>query len=78
MKTAVSVPDALYDEAEQLARSLGVGRSRLYSDALAAYLEHYRLETITRQLDAVYETTPSAREPDVAHHVGERLRSTEW
>jgi metal-responsive CopG/Arc/MetJ family transcriptional regulator len=78
MKTAVSLPDALYTEAEQLATFLGAGRSRLYADALAAHLERCRSTAITRRLDDVYETNASALDPDVTQHLGERLRSVEW
>lgn len=78
MKTAVSLPDALHTEAEQLARFLGVSRSRLYADALTAYLERYRSESITRQLDDIYATQPSTLDRDVAEHARDRLRATEW
>ncbi len=38
MKTAVSIPDELFHQAETEARREGLSRSRLYSRALAAYL----------------------------------------
>lgn len=34
MKTAVSIPDQLYEAAERLARRRGVRRSQLYAEAL--------------------------------------------
>jgi metal-responsive CopG/Arc/MetJ family transcriptional regulator len=39
MKTAISIPDLLFDEAEKLAQRLGMSRSELYAKALAAYIE---------------------------------------
>jgi hypothetical protein len=54
MKTAVSVPDAVYRSAEKLAARLGVSRSELYSRALAALVDRYSEELLTEQLNEVY------------------------
>jgi metal-responsive CopG/Arc/MetJ family transcriptional regulator len=37
MKTAVSLPDSLFEAADQLARQLGKSRSQFYAEALRAY-----------------------------------------
>ena len=37
MKTAVSIPDAVFDAAERLAERLGLSRSELYARAIDAY-----------------------------------------
>jgi metal-responsive CopG/Arc/MetJ family transcriptional regulator len=39
MKTAVSIPDDVFQSAEQLARRLGMSRSELYVQALKSYLQ---------------------------------------
>ena len=39
MKTFISVPDSLFDVAEELARRTGLTRSELYTRALAEYVE---------------------------------------
>ena len=54
MKTAISLPDALFEAAEQLADRLGMSRSELYATALAAYVERHRDDGVTERLDAVY------------------------
>ena len=54
MKTAVSLPDGLYKDAEELARSMGVPRSRLFAMALEEYIDRHRSERITAALDKVY------------------------
>jgi predicted transcriptional regulator len=54
MKVAVSIPDAVFKAAEQLARQRKVARSRLYSEALAAYLGSQGADAVTAKLDAVY------------------------
>ena len=38
MKTAVSIPDRIFDAAEQYARRRGVPRSQVYAEALARFM----------------------------------------
>ena len=54
MKTAVSIPDGLFESVEGLARRLGMSRSELYAKALREYLEEHGGEGITERLDEVY------------------------
>ncbi len=54
MKTAISIPDGVFERAEQLADRLGMSRSELYATAVAAYLRRHRTEGVTERLDAVY------------------------
>lgn len=42
MKTAISIPDALFAEVEACARRLRVPRSRVFADAVAEYLARHR------------------------------------
>ena len=39
MKTAISIPDELFEAAERVAKQLRVSRSELYRKALVKYLE---------------------------------------
>jgi metal-responsive CopG/Arc/MetJ family transcriptional regulator len=66
MKTAISLPDPLYAEAEALARTLGVSRSELYARALAELVARHRSEDITRRLDAVYAAESGELDADLA------------
>jgi metal-responsive CopG/Arc/MetJ family transcriptional regulator len=54
MKTAVSLPDDLFQEAEATARRLQVSRSELYAKAIAAFLKQHDSSVITERLNAVY------------------------
>jgi predicted transcriptional regulator len=47
MKTAVSIPDAIYEQAERLAEETNRTRSRLYSDALGEYLARHGSDAVT-------------------------------
>jgi metal-responsive CopG/Arc/MetJ family transcriptional regulator len=55
MKTAISLPDALYDDAEKTAKALGIPRSRLFAKALEEFIWHHRRDHITEALDKVYD-----------------------
>jgi len=53
MKTAISVPDELYLEADQTAHRLGWSRSKLYAEALREYLARQGDDPVTVALNAV-------------------------
>lgn len=55
MKTAISIPDELFEAAEHVARELGLSRSELYQRALAAYLTGRSNAAVTQRLDRIYE-----------------------
>ena len=42
MKTAISIPDDVFAEAEETAQRLGVSRSGLYTRAIAEFVERHR------------------------------------
>lgn len=42
MKTAISIPDEVFAEAERVARRLGMSRSELFTKAVQAYLQTRR------------------------------------
>ena len=43
MKTAVSLPDNIYLEAEEIAQNMGITRSALYCNALIEYIKKKRI-----------------------------------
>lgn len=60
MKTAISIPDDLLQEAEMTAKRLGVSRSALYANAVREYVERHRSENITAKLNEVYSDVDSS------------------
>jgi hypothetical protein len=54
MKTAISIPDALFEAAEKLAEKLGVTRSELYQRAVARLLADQAGESVTEALNQIY------------------------
>ena len=63
MKTAVSVPDDLFRQAETAARRLRVSRSHLYATALAEFLDRQHSNTITERLNKVYSRQRATVDP---------------
>jgi metal-responsive CopG/Arc/MetJ family transcriptional regulator len=63
MKTAISLPDQLFTDADETAKRLGISRSQLYAKALAEYLERLSETRITARLNEVYQTTEGRPEP---------------
>jgi metal-responsive CopG/Arc/MetJ family transcriptional regulator len=78
MKTAISIPDALFESAEQFAQRRGLTRSQLYTTALRQYLQEHRSDAITEQLNAVYDSVPSTLDPAFAHAQTRSLPQDDW
>lgn len=53
MKTAISIPDDVFQEAEKLAAELKQSRSELYSRAVREYVARHSEDSVTAALDAV-------------------------
>jgi len=78
MKIAISVPDAVFEAGEHLAKQLGLSRSQLYSDALSAYLSRRGAEAVTTRLNAVYAGQASSVEPALARAQEPLLANEAW
>jgi metal-responsive CopG/Arc/MetJ family transcriptional regulator len=55
MKTAISLPDKLYNEAEKTAKTMGIPRSQLFAIALEEYLNKVSKNGITSKLNEIYK-----------------------
>ena len=63
MKVAVSIPDAVFEAAEELAARRQCSRSSLYALALERLLAEADSDDVTARLDAVYAEEPSGLDP---------------
>jgi metal-responsive CopG/Arc/MetJ family transcriptional regulator len=59
MKVAVSIPDPIFEAAEQLAKERNVPRSQIFAEALSTYLELRNSESVTTLLNEIYGQEPS-------------------
>lgn len=60
VKTAISLPDAVFERAERLAGKLGLTRSRLYAVALEQYLDQTddQPDPVTEALNRIHADQP--------------------
>ena len=63
MKTAISLPDNLFRQADEMASELAIPRSRLVAMALEEFIRKHRQQDVTERLDAVYSDLPERRIP---------------
>lgn len=54
MKTAISIPDDLFQQAEETAKKLGIPRSQLFALALEEFIQIHRKDNITQKLNEIY------------------------
>jgi metal-responsive CopG/Arc/MetJ family transcriptional regulator len=80
MKTAISIPDSLFEEADRLAKRRGWSRSELYANAVAAYVNSERFSGVREKLDAVYgnDEEDSAVDPLLADAQVRSLPRDKW
>ena len=78
MKTAISIPDPLFNKAEEFARRCGMSRSELYVTALAAYLEEHQAEFVTDQLNQLYTAEDSSLDEIIQQLQSLSLFQEEW
>ena len=80
MKTAISIPDSLFEEADRLAKTRGWSRSELYANAVTAYVNSERFSGVREKLDAVYGNNEedSAIDPFLAEAQARSLPREKW
>ena len=78
MKTAISIPDALFADAERLARRLKKSRSALFSDAVAEYLARHDPEAITEAMNEVCSEVDARPDPALSAAARRILERSEW
>lgn len=63
MKTAISLPDAVFRAGERHASRFRLTRSELYARALREYLARHSDDAVTESLNRVYAREPSGLDP---------------
>ncbi len=78
MKTAVSVPDEVFQGAERLARREGRSRSEVYSAALREYVARHEPDEVVESLDRVVGEVGQGIDPFVEAAIRRTLESIDW
>jgi len=63
LKASISIPDRVFERADDLARRLGVSRSCLYTLALQRFLQDHDDDAITAKINEVYARESSSLDP---------------
>lgn len=66
VKTAVSIPDPIFEAADRLARRRRISRSELYAEALARLIGDDESSRVTERLDDVYAEGSSELDTSLA------------
>jgi predicted transcriptional regulator len=78
MKTAISIPNEVFRDAESLARQLKVSRSQLYSRAISEYVARHATDLVTESLDRLFSELDEGPDPFVSAAARRILERTEW
>jgi metal-responsive CopG/Arc/MetJ family transcriptional regulator len=78
MKTAVSIPDDVFEQAERLAKREGRSRSDVFTSAVREYVARHAPDEVTEAMNRVCSEIGN-QEDEFVRGVGRRvLKRTEW
>lgn len=82
MKTAISIPDELFNKVDELAAELHLSRSQIFTDAVIEYLKRQQNLKILEAINKVYsehetDEEKRLREEGKKHYTG-LLKDEKW
>lgn len=78
MKTAVSIPDLVFEQAEALARRTRRSRSHVFSEALREYVARHAADEVTEAMDRVCAQVGERPDPFGETAARAALERAEW
>jgi metal-responsive CopG/Arc/MetJ family transcriptional regulator len=78
MKTAVSIPDDIFEGAERLAKRTKRSRSRVFSDALQEYLARHTPDRVTQAMNQALADVGETSDAFASAAAGRALQRSEW
>jgi metal-responsive CopG/Arc/MetJ family transcriptional regulator len=78
MKTAVSIPDDVFEGAQRLARRTKRSRSRVFSDALREYLARHSPDEVTEAMNKACAEIGDSSSPFATEAARRILERIEW
>lgn len=78
MKTAISIPDDVFEHAERAAKRLGVSRSELFTRAVREYLGASRDASVTASYDEAFAADDDELQEFRRETTRQELLSIEW
>jgi len=78
MKTAISIPDPVFQAADNYAKRMHKSRSQLFSEAMVEYLERHSPDEITRMLNETLEAVDDFDDLFIRKASHSLLGRSEW
>jgi metal-responsive CopG/Arc/MetJ family transcriptional regulator len=81
VKTAISIEKSLFEQAENMARTMNVSRSKLFVIALQDFIEHQKNKEMLALINAAYADEPDATEENLrrkSRRQHRRIVEGEW
>jgi metal-responsive CopG/Arc/MetJ family transcriptional regulator len=78
MKTAVSIPDEIFEQAELLARRMKTSRSQLFSNALKEYVNRHLPNRVTEAINSTWTEVGADADSFVSEASHRILENSEW
>ena len=78
MKTAISIPDKIFHDAERLSRRLKKSRSQIYVEAVTEYIARHDPEAVTEAMNRVCEGMTEYFDPAISAAARRALEDVEW
>jgi predicted transcriptional regulator len=78
MKTAVSIPDDVFEDAERLASRLRTSRSRLYARAIAEFVARHDDDRVTALMDQAVREASGEADAFLQEAARQSLQRVEW
>ena len=78
MKTAISIPDSLFEVVEKTAKKMGVSRSKLFSLAVKEFLKDRDMKNVTASLNECYKKSNSKLDKSIESAQLSSISREEW
>ncbi len=78
MKTAISIPDPIFQAAENMAKRLGMSRSELFTVAMSKYMKETKYQNVTESLNKIYSQNINNLDTELLSMQLESLPKEEW
>ncbi len=62
VKTAISIEESLFKEADELATEMNTSRSKLFAMAISEFLQKQKNRKLFEKINTAYDDTPDASE----------------
>jgi metal-responsive CopG/Arc/MetJ family transcriptional regulator len=74
IKTAISIQETLFEQADALARELQISRSRLFVLAVEDFIQRHQNQQLFEAINAAYDDSPDPEEQALRHKMRGRHR----